>query len=141
MSLRFNPFTGNLDFDTKTGGSAPSDGEKVQKDFTAGEDISALRMVKYDDPSTVSLADKDLITDAQTIGMAITAATTGNTVSVVTFGQVDDASFMFPVNTCLFLGDDGAITDIPPTTGHNVPIGIGLGNGSIFIDIDELTVL
>lgn len=139
MSFRFNPLTGKLDLDTQPTGTG--NGEIVTKDFTAGEDISALRMVKHDDPTTVSLADKDLLMDAQTIGIATNAALTGGTVSVVTFGQVDDNSFTFAPNTCLFLGDDGAITDIPPTTGHNVPIGKGLGIGSIFIDIDNITIL
>lgn len=141
MSYQYNPLTGQLDLNTKSGGSNPSDGEKVQKIYTASEDISALRMVRAQTPTSVSIADKDLLEDARAMGISINAATTGNDVTVVTFGQVDDASFLFSANDCLFLGDDGAITDIPPTTGHNVPIGFGLGNGSIFIDIDNLTVL
>ena len=140
MGLRFNPFTGNLDFDTKPD-SPSGDSTRVQKDYLAGEPLSALRMVKFDDPTTVSLADKNLLSDAVTIGMGINSATIGNAVTVVTFGQIDDASFMFSANACLFLDDNGQITDTPPTSGHNVPIGVGLGAGSIFIDIDGLTVL
>lgn len=140
MSLRYNVLTGRMDFDTKPT-NQNFDQSLVQKDYTAGEDLSALRMVINDNPTTVSLADKDTLNEAQTIGMAINAALTGNDVTVVTFGQVDDASFTYAANQQLFLDNNGAITDIAPTTGHNVPIGRGMGAGSIFIDIDELTIL
>lgn len=140
MSLRFNPFTGNLDFDSKPE-PVDSNNTRVEKDFNAAEDISALQMVIAINPTSVAVADKELLNDAQAFGMAITAGLTGTEIRVVTFGQIDDPSFNFGANEQLFLNNNGAITDIPPITGHNVPVGRGMGVGSIFIDIDELTIL
>lgn len=139
MPFKFNPFTGILDLVRPT--VDDDDNSIVEKTYTAGEDLSALVMVKIDNPTTVSLADKTLIADAQTIGITTNAALTGSDVQVVTFGQVNDASFTFAANDCLFLNLNGSITDIAPTTGHNVPIGKALGAGAIFIDIDNLTIL
>lgn len=133
MSLRFNPTTGQLDLvdDTLPG--------IVSKTYTASEAISALKMVASSGLNTIGVADKDSL--PETLGMAVTAGGIGSDIEVVTFGQVDDASFTFGVNACLFLDSTGSITATAPTTGNNVPIGKSLANGSIFIDIDNITKL
>jgi len=136
MPYRFNPLTGNLDLVIK-----PVDNSVDSDTYTADTAISALKMVKITSTTTVDLADKTVLADAHAIGITITAAGIGQDIEVITFGQVDDASFTYAVNECLFLGLNGDITNTPPTTGHSVPIGKGLGNGSIFIDIDNLTIL
>ena len=136
MSFKLNPTTGVLDL---VGDFV--DSGVVQKTCVASEDISALKLVTAASTTTVAIADKELLSDAQAIGVTTSAATTGNELDVVTFGQISDASFTFALNECLFLGNNGAITNIAPTTGHNVPIGKGLGPGAIFIDIDNITIL
>lgn len=136
MSLQFNPTTGLLDLI----GDIVDPGT-IQKDYVASENISALKMVVATSPTDVKIADKTLLNDAQTIGISITAANSGGDIKIQTFGPLNDASFTFPVNACLYLDTNGNITDTAPTTGHSVPIGKSLGAGTIYIDIDNLTIL
>jgi hypothetical protein len=91
---------------------------------TAGENIQALRIVKFLDKDTVVYAHQSLTyADAKGIGMAITAGNTGELVQVLIMGVVEDVFFNFPANTLMFLADNGVITDTVPVSGHSVIVG------------------
>lgn len=115
--------------------SAQSAGKLIGK-FTAGESISALRVVYLDDNDTVFKADADDSTKIQVLGIALNAAVTGGQVSVLTFGVAEDASFTFGASVPLYLQNDGFITDLPPEDVpllFNVKIGFGLGASRIYV--------
>jgi len=108
----------------------------------ADEIISAIKLVSGTSPTNVKLGQPDTTKlDATIIGLSVTAASTGNQLEIITFGEVTDSSFTYTYNEPLFLGVDGNITNIVPTTGMLTKIGYGLGAGKIFIDIQETIIL
>lgn len=137
MGYVWNPIRGGLDFvKCQTG----VNGETLQKDLVVDQTISALRMVRATSSTNVNLADYSTFNESVVLGMAISAATVGNTTTVVTHGCVKDPSFTFPVNDTLFLLSNGTITNAPIPLGggfYTVRIGHSLGSGAIFIDIEE----
>lgn len=130
MPFKFNPFTGNFDLVNP---------EKFENIYLkqASEDISALKIVRAISDTQIAIADNDTYTKSKAFGVALTASTTGGNVRVQTFGEIKDASFLFPINEPLFLGSNGVITITPPILGFVINIGYSLGNGAIFIDINE----
>lgn len=100
-----------------------------------GEDMSRLRAVSLVDSDTIFLSDKD--TRPVVDGLLIEDGLTGERKTVVMFGIVEDVSFGWPLKATLYLGDNGVITTTFPTSGYMVVIGKSLGNGAIFIDIQE----
>jgi hypothetical protein len=109
---------------------------------TAGETISALALVRFLDLNTVvnSTNNEDYF-HAKVVGIALNGATTGGTVRILIFGIIEDPFFTYPANTLLFLGANGAITDIPPTTGFSSIIGESPAVGLISLSIREPKVL
>lgn len=103
--------------------------------------ISALQLVKLNALDMFEIADKEIYEDAQTVGIAITAGVAGTIIKAISAGIVEDASFSFPLNDLLFLGNTGTITNIAATTGHNVPVGYSLGSGAIYLNIEKPEIL
>ncbi len=104
----------------------------------ATETMSAIRLVKLDNPTDVSLATSDsTCPDATVLGVSRTAANATENVEIVTSGKLYDSSFNFPVNSPLFLGINGIITDVAPTTGFLTQIGTSGGPGLINININD----
>lgn len=123
---------------------APSDQSKRLIDtYTAGETLSALKLVVDNGGKTAFLGEKNsTYEEATVIGVTLTAATLGNQVEVLLFGLLEDASFTFPNNVPLFLTAGGTITDSAPVAGEFfVRIGRSQGTGAIFVDIEEPTEL
>jgi hypothetical protein len=140
MSLAFNPITGKFDLVNSS-----SEAEKLVEVKIADSSMSALLIVKATGINTVDLASNDsLYGDAVAFGVLINSVSVSGEVDVVRCGKITDAFFTYPVNTLLFLGLNGTITDIDPSTTlatHVTPIGYGLGSGAIFIDIDKPIIL
>lgn len=103
----------------------------------ASETISALKLVTSISPTNVELANPDNFENSKVIGVSIEGASTGQKFKILEFGELADPFFSFALNSPLFLGLDGVITDTPPSSDFNVTIGHSLGNGAIFIDIQE----
>lgn len=114
-----------------------SAGKKVEDTKIADETVSALKVVTATSQTNLKLADKSSFTDAQSLGVSISSGNMGEKIKFVSFGQIDDSSFNFPLKEPLFLGDNGLITATPPTTGFVTTVGYSLGLGSIFVDIEE----
>jgi len=108
----------------------------------AGETISALNLVRFQDADTVKLATNNLIyADAKVTGIALNAAMAGGTVRVLIFGVIEDQYFSYPANTLLFLGANGTITDTAPLSGFSTIIGEAPAVGVITLSIREPTIL
>jgi len=107
---------------------------------TAGENISALKIVRLTASDNYVLADEVTYNEALAIGVALNAASTGQQVRALTLGILEDAFFTFPLNTLLYLGSNGTITDTVPAT-HRVRLGYSLGPGAIFVKIEEPIIL
>ena len=103
----------------------------------AAETISALKVLKLDNPTDVNCADTDTCPNATVYGVARVAAAMGSNVEIVRSGNLYDSSFNYPVNTPLFLGAGGVITDTAPATGFLTQIGHSGGPGLIIIEITD----
>jgi hypothetical protein len=141
----------NVCCDQNSGGGGSSGGDGtgfvsqaewlvIQK--TAGETISALTLVRFQDANTVILATSNTTyAEAKVTGIALNAATIGGTVRVLIMGIIEDSFFTYPANTLLFLGINGTITSIPPTSGYSTIIGEAPALGVVTLSIREPTIL
>ena len=103
----------------------------------ASETISAMQLVRLDNPTDVSVANTSTCPDATVFGVARVAANASANVEIQSSGKLYDSSFNFPVNTPLFLGATGNITDVAPTTGFLTQIGYSGGPGLIIVEIQD----
>lgn len=120
-------------------GASGESAQRLEKNFTALEIMSALKLVKADSPGTmVKGFNNGDYEDAKILGVSLNALLAGNIGPVLLFGLLEDPFFNFPINSPLYLGLDGEITLTPPASGvYTVVVGKGLGPGAIFIDIQE----
>lgn len=112
----------------------------IQYDLADGT-VSAIKAV-YKTINGVAPADKDISFATSTVvGISITGNTTGNQVKYKVDGILEDSSFNFPINDQLYLGNNGNITNVPPTTGQRTLIGTSCGVGAINVNIQEPIIL
>lgn len=129
--MSFNPLTGEF-------GLSCCGKSSVVKSFEAGETISALRAV-YQDIDKIYLAGSDQ--DHRPIGIATQSGASGAMINVVLFGELKDASFVWPANKTIYLSLNGFISDTPASSGFNIEIGYSQGAGEIFVNIKNQIVL
>ena len=104
--------------------------------------ISAIRAVKLDSSGEVIYSTNDqTYADAQTIGITLTAASVGDPVDILTFGEVADPSITFSIDSDIFLGLNGALTDVAPITGMYLRLGKIIKTQTLFIDIEQTIIL
>lgn len=136
MSYTWNPISGQLDIVRPK----PQSVKKVIESYTAGETLSALTLVRSNGTSVVK-ANPDTITNSEVLGLAITAAASGNQVNVLIFGTLEDASFSsFNLNKSIYLSDNGVMSQtIPvlPASNYQVLVGKYLGSDTIFLSIED----
>jgi hypothetical protein len=111
--------------------------DALQLTFKATTAMSALRLVKADSLTHVGLATNNSTYEAaQAIGVTLNAAGAGADVDVLLFGKLEDVFFTFPLGATLFVGTNGNITDVAPSSGFLTQIGHALGTGAIFINVE-----
>lgn len=120
-------------------GAGGDSAQRLEKNFTALEVISALKLVKADGIGTILKGfNNGTYEDAKILGVSLNALSVGAVGPVLLFGLLEDPFFNFPINAPLYLGLDGEITLTPPASGvYTVIVGKGIGPGAIFIDIQE----
>lgn len=140
MSFKFNPLTGNLDITNKNTASS-TDAEKIVMKRDLSANTSALKLVCIDASNQFVVGDPSNYQLSQVVGVTLQAGLAGSLVSAHLFGKLDDPFFTFPLHDSLYLGSNGVVTNIVPIVGHDVLVGHSLGNGSIFINIQEPLIL
>jgi len=107
------------------------------------ETISALKLVTASGPTTVKVGTPDTFENAKIMGVALQGGITGFAGRVHILGILEDPAFNFPVNSDLYLGSSGEITDLAPSTSgeYSINVGYSLGTGAIFIKIGEPILL
>jgi Uncharacterized conserved protein (DUF2190) len=114
--------------------------------MTAAETINAYQMVSVHSDGLAYLADvTDLADTSQTIGMAITSATTGNPITVQQVGFMLNAgwNWITPGQT-LYLGTTGTITTIVPSSpgsAFELPVGTVISNTKVELQLGLPIVL
>lgn len=103
--------------------------------YLAAENLSALRLVRVNSSNQVVYADNT--TNSKVIGLTITSSNTGDYVSVLLDGKISDPSWNWDITKKLFLGENGFITQTPPTNGFLIDVGSVITPTDIYIDIQE----
>jgi hypothetical protein len=108
---------------------------------TAQSAIIAGDAVKAVSSTHVAPADFDsTLSDATVLGIATSSANPGESVTVVVLGIITFPIFnIFPVNSILFLDNDGGVTDVRPVSGYLTTVGKALGGGSVMVTIGTPT--
>lgn len=89
----------------------------------AGTNLSALRVVRGTDASTVVYCTLDAADIGTALGVTVSAATAGGAVSVLTAGIMEDSSWNWNTNLPVYLGADGVLTQTVPASGYHQVIG------------------
>lgn len=98
---------------------------------TAGEPLSAMRVVRLGAAGTVVLFEPVPANAGLVLGVTRTAGATGQQVAVVTSGTLDGATGIVP-QTAYYAAAGGTLTSTRPTSGLLVTIGYG-GDGDTFV--------
>lgn len=116
---------------------------KVPQDFTnttafvTSENINIHRLVAVNADGTIRYASNDdLTTMNRVIGLSLQSVNMGGYCEVLRHGEVHDSSFNFS-GTNLYVGVNGMITTIPPTSGYLQVVGTVINATTIYIDIFE----
>lgn len=124
---------------TSGGGEGPAtSAQTVINEYEAAETFGGHRIVRSNDDATVSLADKDDADDAdKVLGISTNAVNVGDTVTIISYGPLEEPSWAWDMAKLLFLGDTGIIVQDPPATGFSIQVGFPLSPTSIFVDIQR----
>lgn len=115
-------------------GGATSISDAVIKTFTAGEAISGQTVV-YCEGGQIFEADTTNVSHfGKVVGVTTNAVAINNTISVVIFGEMVDASFSFTPGP-IFFDVTGTPTNTVPTSGFSQQIGSACNTNSLFINI------
>ncbi|MEO0533243.1 MAG: hypothetical protein AAF215_05185 [Cyanobacteria bacterium P01_A01_bin.123] len=94
------------------------DGTFLAPSYPASATLSALRVVTLNSSNQWVYADKDTSGHINTaIALLTTAVNSGSSVRPVLQGLVADSSWSWSLDTLLWLGANGLLTQTPPTTG------------------------
>lgn len=93
---------------------------------TAGEVLGGHRVVRFDSSGLVWYADKDSAAlGPHAVGITTGAVSLGAIATVTLTGKVVEGSWAWAAGP-VWLGDDGQMTQTPPTTGVLVQIGLAI---------------
>lgn len=92
---------------------------------TAGETLSALRVVYELDEVVRYLDSQDAAHIELVSGVTLGAAENGSPVQVQRSGAIDDASWNWTPGV-VWLGTNGTLTQAPPTQGFDLEVGVAL---------------
>ncbi|MTZ15226.1 hypothetical protein GNE00_15860 [Pseudomonas sp. JL972] len=116
------------------GPPGPSGGSAIQR--TAGETISALRVV-YELAGAIHPLDyRDAANIDLLLGIALTAAPAGGAVNVQRSGVLDDNSWNWLPGR-IYLGANGSLTQTPPADGFCVLIGAATSATRITLNLQD----
>lgn len=120
------------------GPSGPPGPMMGEEDYEAAENIGGHRAVALD--SSGLLIPADASEGIAAIGIIRDAVTTGNDVTVYRAGVVNGFTGLTPA-AVYYLGESGAITLTPPTSGILQPLGTAASATELLVDPDYPTEL
>lgn len=121
-----------------TQGPAGRDGASADLPyFTTGEALGGHRMVVLIDDK-LYYADQSNISHMGLVrGMTLGAASTGASIQIQTSGVLTEPSWNYTPNLPLYLGTNGLITTIPPSSGFVLEIGQTISATKIFLQTGQ----
>ena len=108
--------------------------------FTAGDTLSGHRAV-YSDGVVVRYASADNLSSAERcVGITTQSAVTGSTVLVRRSGLLVEPTWSWAPGP-VFLGLTGALTQVPPTSGVSLQVGVALDATTLDVRVDTPIIL
>lgn len=102
----------------------------------AGEDLSGHRAVILDSAGLAWYADRAVAGDKLRVaGITLGAALTGVEVWVLAHGPVTEPSWTWTPDAPVFLGHTGLLTQIVPTDGFSIVLGVASTATSLFVNM------
>jgi hypothetical protein len=86
-------------------------------------------------------ADNVSLSSSIVIGITTEAVTSGSNVIVQASGEMTEPSWLWDISKPVYLGQNGLLTQIVPTTGVIVEIGRPIANNKLLIKIQSPIVL
>lgn len=104
---------------------------------TAAQFLPAYCVVYESSPGRLSIADSTAAASSYAVAGITTAfAAAGSEVSLAGNGEtVGNASWSWSPQQAVFLGEDGALTQLPPRSGWVLAMGVAISATSIFVSI------
>jgi len=117
-------------------------GTFVHTMMTAGATLSAKKIVTSDGSGNAIYASNATAAHAyKVIGMNDNSANSGESVRVITEGNVTNSTWTWTPGSALYLSTSGEITHTVPTTGFALKIGMAITATKIFIRIEAPVIL
>lgn len=136
MPMRFNPFTGNLDW-YKVGGSGPVMATQAPKLIaTFNTDVGTLvndLVVVNGDNSVTKITSNTAAEIPHGIFGVVTSKPSGTSAEVIFVG-IQGGYSGFTTSNALFVGTDGLLTHSAPATGTVQQIGFAVSTTEIFVN-------
>ena len=105
--------------------------------YVATEQLAAHRVVIYS-ATGASYADPSIQEHGfQSPGITLNAADQGDSVRIQTSGNVQGSGFTWPIGTALYLAENGALTDVPPTAGLSWQLASMIKANTIYFEPDQ----
>lgn len=109
-------------------------------EFTAGEALSGHRMVVLNASEQAVYASNDNLSHAEKVfGMTVGAASSGAAVTVRRFGELTEPSWNWTLNTPIFLGVNGLLTQTKPSAPGSfvLQVAFPMTPTKVYIDIKQ----
>lgn len=119
-------------------GPAGADGDNATSDIGATEAISALKVVAVVDGEAVVGSSSNANHRGRISGIAVTAATSGNDVTVRHFGRMTDAAWNW-TSKLLWVGTSGQLVQSPPASGFVQSVARVESPTTIFVWLGDVT--
>lgn len=104
--------------------------------------IGGHRVVISSGLTSISYADSDNTSNANMVlGVTTTAVVAGGTVKVQFLGEISEPSWTFIPNELVFCGHNGLLTQIAPTTGFQLIMGVALTPTTVLLAIKQPLIL
>lgn len=116
------------------GEPGPAGGSTLQR--TAGELISALRVLYELDGSVYLLDYRDAANIDLILGISLTAAGAGETLNVQRSGVIEDSGWSLAPGR-VWLGANGFLSQVPPADGFDVLIGSAMSATRITLNLSD----
>lgn len=106
--------------------------------YPAGAALGGHRMAVLNDAGQAIYADKDIPAHAgKVLGMTTGAVALGDLATIQTGGELTEPSWAWTLDTPVWLGSNGLLTQATPTTGFSLIVGFPITATKLFINLRE----
>lgn len=116
-----------------TGPAGPAGSSSVAK--TAAQALSGHRLVSITAADEVDYADSSDGSALRVLGMTTGSAEAGAQVGVLLSGEISEPSWDWSLDVPIYLGAEGRLTQVQPTTGYLLQVGLPLSATNVLLDV------